>query len=46
LSSLGVIPGTSVRLKQRHPSYVIQVGETTIALDADLARNIFVRASG
>jgi DtxR family Mn-dependent transcriptional regulator len=46
LSSLGVIPGTSVRLRQRHPTYVIQVGESTIAMDADLARNIFVRSKG
>lgn len=46
LSSLGVIPGTSVRLRQRHPTYVIQVGESTIALDGNLARNIFVRSGG
>ncbi len=46
LSSLGVIPGTSVRLRQRHPTFVIQVGESTIAMDADLARNIFVRSQG
>lgn len=45
LSSLGVIPGTTVRLRQRHPTYVIQVGESTIALDGDLARNIFVRSA-
>jgi DtxR family Mn-dependent transcriptional regulator len=46
LSSLGVIPGTSIRLRQRHPTFVIQVGESTIAMDADLARNIFVRSKG
>ena len=46
LSSLGVIPGTQVRLHQRHPTYVIQVGESTIAMDKDLTRNIFVRSKG
>lgn len=46
LSSLGVIPGTSVKLRQRHPTFVIQVGESTIAIDAELARNIFVRSRG
>lgn len=45
LSSLGVIPGTVVTLKQRHPTYVIQIEETTIALDKELARSIFVRSS-
>jgi DtxR family Mn-dependent transcriptional regulator len=46
LSSLGVIPGTPVRLQQRQPTYVIQLGETTIALDKDLTRNIYVRSKG
>ncbi len=46
LSSLGVIPGTTVRLQQRHPTCVIQVGESTIAMDRELSRNIFVRSRG
>jgi DtxR family Mn-dependent transcriptional regulator len=46
LSSLGVIPGTVVRLHQRHPTYVIEVGESTIAMDSDLTRNIYVRSTG
>ena len=33
LAALGVIPGSTIRLHQRSPSYVIEVGETTIALD-------------
>jgi hypothetical protein len=32
-----------VRVVQRRPSYVVDVGETTIAIDAALARAIFVR---
>jgi DtxR family Mn-dependent transcriptional regulator len=44
LSSLGVIPGTTIRLRQKHPSYVIQVGESTIAMDKELTLNIFVRS--
>ena len=43
LAALGVIPGSPVRLHQRHPSYVIEVGETTVALDAELAGEIFVK---
>ncbi len=43
LAALGVIPGSTVRLHQRSPSYVIEVGETTIALDPEIAGEIFVK---
>lgn len=43
LSVLGIVPGTNIRLKQRHPSVVVEVGETTLALDIDVARDIFVK---
>lgn len=44
LSSFGVIPGIVVQLKQRKPSYVIKIGETSIALDESIVREIFVKA--
>jgi DtxR family Mn-dependent transcriptional regulator len=44
LSAFGVIPGIVIQLKQRHPSYVIQIGETSIALDETIGREIFVKA--
>jgi DtxR family transcriptional regulator, Mn-dependent transcriptional regulator len=43
LSSIGIIPGTVVRLLQKSPSVVLQIDETTIAIDSDLAREIFVK---
>lgn len=43
LSTLGLVPGTDMRLRQQHPSIVVEVGETTLALDADVARDIFVK---
>ena len=43
LAALGVIPGSTVKLHQRSPSYVIEVGETTIALDPEIAGEIFVK---
>jgi DtxR family transcriptional regulator, Mn-dependent transcriptional regulator len=43
LASLGVIPGSVIRLHQRAPSYVIEVGETTIALDTEIAGEIYVK---
>lgn len=43
LGSLGVVPGAEVRLHQKFPSFVIQIGETTLALDRDIANEILVR---
>ena len=44
LGSFGVIPGVVIQLKQKHPSYIIQIGETSIALDESIGREIFVKA--
>jgi DtxR family Mn-dependent transcriptional regulator len=43
LGSLGLIPGGVLKLKQRHPSYVVEIDETTVALDKDVGKEIFVR---
>lgn len=43
LSSMGLLPGVQIRLHQRQPTYVIQMGETQIALDSAIARDIYVR---
>ena len=43
LAALGVSPGVRLRLYQKTPSFVIQCDETQIALEADIARNIYVR---
>ena len=43
LAALGVIPGSELRLRQRSPSYVIEVGETTIALDPEIAGEIYLK---
>lgn len=45
LSAFGLVPGSLVRLQQRRPAYVVQIGETEITLDADIAREIMVRAT-
>ena len=42
LSSLGVMPGVRVTLVQRNPAVVLQIAETSIALDADVADDILV----
>ncbi len=43
LSTLGVVPGSVLRMHQKNPSYVVQMGETTLALDRDIVRNIYVK---
>lgn len=43
LSSVGVVPGSSIKLLQKMPSCVIQIDETTIALDPDIAKEILVK---
>ncbi|MBI3592612.1 MAG: metal-dependent transcriptional regulator [Nitrospirae bacterium] len=43
LSSIGIIPGSIIRLIQRRPSVVLQIDETTIAIDPELAKEIFVK---
>lgn len=43
LSALGIVPGSNVRLMQRNPSHVLQIGQTTVAVDKDITDEIFVK---
>jgi len=43
LADLGLVPGTFVRLLQRHPSVVAEIDETQLGLDDAIARGIWVR---
>lgn len=43
LSAFGVIPGAVLKLHQRHPALVVQIGQTEIAIDPEIAAGIFVR---
>jgi DtxR family Mn-dependent transcriptional regulator len=43
LAALGVVPGSEVRLHQRSPAYVLDIGETTVAIDAEIASEIFLK---
>jgi Fe2+ transport system protein FeoA len=44
LAVFGLVPGSEVVLLQRRPSYVLQVGETVLALEEAVAASIVVRA--
>ena len=43
LAVFGLVPGTEIKLLQRRPACVVQVGETELALDREIARRILVR---
>jgi len=43
LSAFGISPGVTIRLFQKSPSVVVQCEETQIALEPDIARDIYVR---
>ncbi|GAB4482347.1 MAG: metal-dependent transcriptional regulator [Thermodesulfovibrionales bacterium] len=43
LSSLGITAGSDVKLVQKIPSFVLQVDETTVALDTDIAKEIYLK---
>ena len=45
LTAQGVAPGVSLLLLQRLPTFVIEVGETTIGLERDVAAAIVLRQS-
>jgi DtxR family transcriptional regulator, Mn-dependent transcriptional regulator len=43
LAALGVVPGSEVRLHQRSPAYVLDIGETTVAIDPEIASEIYLK---
>lgn len=43
LGSFGLMPGTMIKLHQKQPTYVLDIGETSIAIDYDIAKDIYVK---
>ena len=37
------VPGSGVRLLQRNPSFVLEIGQTTVAVDRDITDEIYVK---
>ncbi|MCG3172733.1 MAG: hypothetical protein GMKNLPBB_00888 [Myxococcota bacterium] len=46
LAGLGLVPGCELILRQRKPALVVDMGETTLALDELVARAIMVTPLG
>ncbi len=43
LGSMGLVPGSIVRLQQKKPAFVLELGQTTLALDPEIVKDIFVK---
>ncbi|MCC7573826.1 MAG: metal-dependent transcriptional regulator [Candidatus Methanofastidiosum sp.] len=43
LSTLGLSPGSKIKISQTFPTFVIQIDETQIALEKSIAKDIFIR---
>ena len=43
LSAVGLLPGVTVQVHQRRPAFVIDVGQTSLALDEQIVSGIYVR---
>ncbi len=43
LMSMGVLPGSDLQVTRTFPSYIFKVGHSEFAVDAELAREIFIR---
>ncbi|MBU3759427.1 MAG: metal-dependent transcriptional regulator [Candidatus Omnitrophica bacterium] len=45
LLSLGIVPGKELRILQRFPSFLLEAGESQLALDEEICSHIFVRTA-
>jgi DtxR family Mn-dependent transcriptional regulator len=45
LMALGITPGASIKMIQTFPSYVFQIGRTQLAVDEEIANEIYVISS-
>lgn len=43
LNSLGITAGSSIKLIQKIPSFVLQIDETTVAIDPEIAKEIHIK---
>ncbi len=43
LSSMGIVAGSVIKLKQKRPSFVLEIDETTLAVDSLIAEEIYVK---
>ena len=42
LAAQGIVAGTVLRLAQRHPAFIIEVGETVLAVERSVAHSVWI----
>ena len=42
LTAFGILPGVRIKVLQRYPAYLLQIGHTQLAIDYKIAKNIMV----
>jgi len=40
---MGLLPGSTIELKQKFPSYILKVDYTQVAIDKETAKDIFLK---
>ena len=43
--AMGILPNVNIKVLQKFPSYVLQMGKSQFAVDKELAGRVFVRAA-
>jgi DtxR family transcriptional regulator, Mn-dependent transcriptional regulator len=43
LMAMGILPGLTVEILQKFPSFVVKIGNSQIAMDEEMARDVFIR---
>ncbi len=43
IATMGILPGADVRLHQKRPSMILDIGHTTLAIDSEIAAAIYVK---
>ena len=46
LTAVGLLPGVNIQVHQRSPAFVVDVGQTSLALDEQIVSGIYVRPLG
>ena len=43
LMAMGILPGMPIQVIQKFPSYLLQIGQTQVAMDEEMAKDVYVR---
>jgi len=43
LMAMGILPGMPIQVIQKFPSYLLQIGQTQVAMDEEMAKDVYIR---